>query len=57
MILYSERLPDGRLLIPVRAESDDGTVGTGLLEIGPDDPRFAAWDEMTPQADEGTADN
>ena len=38
-----ERLANGNLLVPMRAEADDGTVGDGMVEIGPDHPDFAAW--------------
>jgi hypothetical protein len=54
VILYSERLPDGRLLIPATAEADDGTRGHGRITIGPDDPRYEVWDEMTPTEPEST---
>lgn len=37
------RLPNGKLLIPVRAEAADGTIGDGMVEIGPDSPDFARW--------------
>jgi hypothetical protein len=36
-------LPDGRLLVPMRAESPDGTIGDALVEIGPDHPDYAGW--------------
>ena len=39
-----KRLPNGNLLVPVRAESDDGTiVGDAWVEIGPDHPEYASW--------------
>lgn len=54
---HPERLPDGRLRVPRRAEGPGGVVGDALVVIGPDDPTFAAWDEdlrrrETAQADE-----
>jgi hypothetical protein len=39
----AQRLADGRLLIPVRAESSDGTLGDSMVEIGPDHPDYARW--------------
>jgi hypothetical protein len=36
------KLPDGRLLVPVRAESDDGTIGDGLMLVERDDPSYCA---------------
>lgn len=41
--MNARRLANGRLLIPVRAESSDGTLGDGMVEIGPDHPDYAAW--------------
>ena len=38
-----ERLPDGRLRVPRRAESADGTIGDGVEVIGPDHPDYAEW--------------
>lgn len=40
-----ERLPDGRLLVPMRAEGPGGIVGDGLVAIGPDHPDFQAWSD------------
>ena len=37
------RLANGRLLIPVRAESSDGTLGDGMEKIGPAHPDYAKW--------------
>lgn len=34
--------PDGRILIPVRV-SENGIVGDGWLEIGPEHAQYAAW--------------
>jgi hypothetical protein len=39
-----QKLPNGKLLVPRRAETD-GIVGLGMVEIGPDDPEFAAWEK------------
>jgi hypothetical protein len=39
----TERLPDGRIRIPARAETG-GTIGDGMTEIGPGDPRYADYD-------------
>lgn len=36
-------LASGHLLVPVRLEADDGTIGDGLQEIGPDHPDYPAW--------------
>ena len=42
--MYAIRLPNGRLIIPVRVKSEDGqTVGDGSEEIGPDHPDYAEW--------------
>lgn len=38
-----QRLPDGKLWVPKRAESDDGTIGDGSAVIGADDPSYEAW--------------
>ena len=41
--MYARRLPNGDLLIPVRAESKDGAVGDALKAIGPGHPDYEAW--------------
>jgi len=41
--MNAQGLANGRLLIPVRAESSDGTLGDGMVEIGPDHPDYAEW--------------
>lgn len=41
-----ERLPDGRLLVPMRAEGPGGVIGDGLVAIGPDHPDFQAWERL-----------
>jgi hypothetical protein len=39
-----KRLRNGNLLVPARAESDDGgVIGDGMVEIGPDDPDYDEW--------------
>lgn len=38
-----KRLDNGNLLVPVRAESEDGTIGDGVREIGPDHPDYSGW--------------
>lgn len=40
-----ERLPDGRLLVPMRAEGPGGIVGDGLVAIGPDHRDFQTWSD------------
>lgn len=37
------KLENGNLLIPRRAEADDGTIGDGQEEIGPDHPDYLTW--------------
>lgn len=39
----TERLPDGRIRIPARAETG-GTIGDGMTDIDPGDPRYADYD-------------
>jgi hypothetical protein len=38
-----KRLSNGNLLVPARAESDEGVIGDGMVEIGPDDPDYDEW--------------
>ena len=33
----AQRLPDGRIQAPMRAEADDGTVGDGVAILAPGD--------------------
>ena len=40
-----ERLLDGRLLVPMRAEGPGGMVGDGRVAIGPDHPDFQIWSD------------
>lgn len=41
-----ERLEDGRIVVPKRAESEDGMIGDSMVPIGPDDPDYEDWDAM-----------
>lgn len=42
-----ERLEDGRILAPKRAESEDGKIiGDAMVPIGPEDPDYEGWDRM-----------
>jgi hypothetical protein len=43
--MNAKRLENGRLLVPRRAEGPHGLIGDAMVEIGPDDPDFAAWDK------------
>lgn len=36
--------PDGTITILSRNEAEDGSIGDGLVTIGPDDPRYEIWD-------------
>lgn len=42
-----QRLPNGNLLVQLPTETD-GIVGEALVEIGPDHPAWAVWDEYLP---------
>ncbi len=42
--MTARRLPDGRLEVPARAETEDGLIGDGMQTISPDHPDYAAWD-------------
>ena len=44
----------GTLLVPVRAETDDGIVGDGMVEVGPEDPRYDDWELYAEEIVEGT---
>lgn len=37
------KLPNGNLLIPMRAESDDGVVGDGMVEVEPGTEEYEEW--------------
>ena len=41
--MRAQRLPNGNLLVPHRAEAPDGTIGDAMFEIGPDDPGWSNW--------------
>jgi hypothetical protein len=41
----AERLPDGRLRVPMRAESPDGTIGDGMVIIDRDHPAYQEWSD------------
>jgi len=41
--MEAKKLPNGKLLVPRRAEGPGGIVGDGMDEIGPDDPGYADW--------------
>jgi hypothetical protein len=36
-------LPNGNMLVPLRAEGPGGIIGDGLIEVGPSNPEFDAW--------------
>jgi hypothetical protein len=36
-------LPNGNLLVPRRTDGSGGKLGHGVVELGPDDPEYAAW--------------
>ncbi len=38
-------LANGKLLVPLRAEAGDGTIGDGMAEIDPQHPEYARWYE------------
>jgi hypothetical protein len=37
------KLPDGDLMVPMRAESDDGVIGDAMVRVSPGDPLYEAW--------------
>jgi hypothetical protein len=52
-----ERLPGGRIRVPVRATGPGGEIGEALATIGPDDPAYPVWDrwlsaQAGPESDE-----
>ena len=49
-MMEPERLPNGNLLVPARAEAE-GVRGDGVREITPDDPEYARWLPWLPDAD------
>jgi hypothetical protein len=38
------RLPDGRLVVPARAEGPNGEIGDGVVVVGPGDELFDIWE-------------
>ena len=38
------RLPDGRIVAPLRAEGPGGMVGDGMATLAPGDPLYDEWD-------------
>jgi hypothetical protein len=36
-------LPDGTLLVPMRAEGPDGEIGDGLVPLAPGAPGYERW--------------
>jgi hypothetical protein len=38
------RLPDGRLVVPARAEGPNGMVGDGIVVVGPGDELYDMWE-------------
>lgn len=38
------RTPDGRICAPARAVAEDGTLGDGVVYLGPTDPAWPVWD-------------
>lgn len=41
--MEAQRLADGRLRVPMRAEGPNGEIGDGMAEIGPDHPQYEQW--------------
>ncbi len=41
--MHAKLLPSGKLLVPLRAEAADGTVGDGMAEIDRMHPDYARW--------------
>ena len=37
------KLDNGKLLIPMRAEGDNGLIGDGFIEIDADHPDYGEW--------------
>jgi hypothetical protein len=50
-MMLPERLPDGRIRIPVSGQVPGG-VAHGVDEIGPDDPRFDRYDAWLRQQEQ-----
>ena len=46
LVLEPQRLDNGKIMVPKRAESEDGqAVGLGWVELTEDDPMYADWME------------
>jgi hypothetical protein len=37
------KLPNGRLLMPKRAEGPNRMIGDGMVKVGPEDPEYEPW--------------
>lgn len=37
------RLPNGNLLVPIRAEGPDGMIGDAMVEVKPGTPEYERW--------------
>ena len=42
-MLRAYRLDNGNLMVPLRAESEDGVLGDGMVEINADDELARRW--------------
>ena len=54
--MRARELPNGHLLVPRRAESDDGTIGDEMVEIDETDPHFQVWRADIERAEAHDAD-
>lgn len=52
-MMKPQRLTDGRLRVPMRAESEDGVIGDGVATIGPDHPQYQVWSDYLDQLESG----
>lgn len=54
--MSAQRLPDGKIRIPVRLTSVDAEgkemLGDGVQDIGPEDPSYAKWDAYLKRMEE-----
>jgi hypothetical protein len=50
-VVKAERLDDGRLRVPMRAEGDDGVIGDGMVVIDQDHPQYQAWSDYLDRAE------
>jgi hypothetical protein len=41
----AERLPDGRIRVPARAEGPDGLIGDGMVVIDESSPLYRTWSD------------